>query len=402
VLASITLVDELWSGVAVTGAPSVEHELSLSHTQYVTLAFAAPLLVAAVLEGGIALFSDVADRRKLVVGGQAALAGSLLFLAWSRSAWALAFGLALAGTSSGVACGAAQALMLAEDPRGTDRAMLRWTLFAAVGDVLTPLVTGGALALGFSYRGAMLVIAGVVILQCLGLLRAGAHRVHSAEPPDDSEPPADPLRAALSRAIRRPRLWAWLFAAASCTLLDELVVALAALRMQHDQRVSEAWAAASAVAFSAGAILGAALTDRLVERLRTLARERSQTPTRVSVRAVLIVSSMLCALALAGVLASQSAIGSGVALFVVGITCAPHHALAQARAYEELPGHPGTVQALSQLFVLVDVVAPVALGSLADHAGLRAALACLALQPVIIAACAVCCEKRGRPEDART
>jgi MFS family permease len=373
----------------VTGAPSVERELALNHTAYVVLAFALPLLVAAVLEAGVALFSDVGrspkgtaayvrvDRWTLVVIGQAALGASLLFLAWTRSGWGLTLGLALAGTSSGVACGAAQALSIATDARGTERAMLRWTFFAAVGDVLTPLVTAAAIALGFSYRGAMLATAVVVIMQCLALLRGRPRGgAPSTEAPAESEPPADPLRAALSRAMRRPRLWVWLFAAASCTLLDELVVALAALRMERDQGVHEAWAAAAAVMFSGGAVLGAALADRVV--------------AWVGSRAVLVVSSVLCALALAGVLEPQSAIASGAALFVVGLTCAPHHALAQARAYDEMPGNPGTVQAVSQLFVVVDVVAPLALGFVADRVGLRAALACLALQPAIIAACAVC------------
>jgi predicted MFS family arabinose efflux permease len=246
---------------------------------------------------------------------------------------------------------------------------------AAVGDVLTPLVTAAAIALGHSYRGAMLAIAVVVAIQCVGLLRTIRAPGAAAPAPDDDEPPADPLRAALARAVRRPRLWAWLFAAASCTLLDELVVALAALRMQRDQGVSEAWAAAAAVAFSGGAVLGTALTERIV--------------ARVGSRTVLIASSALCAASLAAVLGPASPVAAAVALFVVGVTCSPHHALAQARAYDEMPGNPGTVQAIGQLFVVVDVAAPLALGLVADRLGLRAALACLALQPVVVAACAV-------------
>jgi len=50
----------------------------------------------------------------------------------------------------GIACGAAQARLVAQDPRGTDRAMVRWTFFGAVGDLVTPLVTAGAIALGFT------------------------------------------------------------------------------------------------------------------------------------------------------------------------------------------------------------------------------------------------------------
>jgi MFS family permease len=354
----------------------VEHELGLSHSAYVALAFAAPLVVAAVLEGGIALLSDVWERRLLVLGGQVALAAALLFLGWTRSPWGLTIGLAIAGAASGVACSASQALLVVADPRGADRAMVRWTLFASVGDVLAPIVTASAIGLGFSYRGAMVAVAIVVAVQCCGSLRGGL--AQGQRPPSgesiESTPPPEPLRPALRRALRRPGLWVWLFAAASCTLLDELVVALGALRMQHDQGASAALSAAAAVLFSGGAVVGALLTDRAVARFGS--------------RNVLLMSSVLCAVALGGVLAPATALASGAALFVVGVTCAPHHALAQARAYDEMPGNPGTVQAIGQLFVVVDVLAPLALGFLADRFGLRVAIACLLLQPVIIVACA--------------
>ena len=356
----------------MSGAPSIEREFALSHAGYVAFVFAVPLLLAAILEAAIALLSDMRGRRRLVVAGQAGLAASLFFVAWTESAWGLTLGLALAGTTSGVACGAAQALLVVDDPRGTDRAMVRWALFASIGDLLTPLVTASAIALGYSYRGATLVVAVVVALQCAGaaFLRDEA----SAAASRDSEPPADPLGVALSRAVRRPRLWAWLFAAASCTLLDELVVALATLRFEREQAVREALAVAAAVTFAAGSVLGAALADGVVARLGP--------------RRVLVASAVACALALGVDVTLRSALASCVALFVIGLTCAPHHALAQARAYDEMPANPGTVQALAQLFTAVDVVAPLALGLIADRFGLRAAIACLVLQPLVIAVCA--------------
>jgi hypothetical protein len=82
-------------------------------------------------------------------------------------------------------------------------------------------------------------------------------------------------------------------------------------------------------------------------------------------------------------------VASAVALFFVGVTCAPHHALAFARAYEAMPRNPGTVQAVSQLFVVIDIIAPLVVGAVADHGGLRTALATLAVQPVMIVLCAL-------------
>lgn len=88
---------------------------------------------------------------------------------------------------------------------------------------------------------------------------------------------------------------------------------------------------------------------------------------------------------------------SCVAPLMVGVTCAPHHPLAMARAYGELPDHPGTVQAVGQCasgrhasgpprsVVVVDVVAPLVLGVVADRFGLGVAIGCLLVQPAVIA-----------------
>src|SRR5260370_27469403 len=106
-----------------------------------------------------ALRSDGWGRARLVVRGQGALAAGLFLAAWASSPWGLTLGLALAGASSGVACGAAQALLLASNRTNADRAMVRWSFYCAIGDVLAPLVTGSAIALGHSYRAAMGAIA---------------------------------------------------------------------------------------------------------------------------------------------------------------------------------------------------------------------------------------------------
>ena len=370
----------------MSGAPSVEHELALSHRAYVELVFAVPLILAGLLEAGVALGSDVWDRRRLIVAGQGVLAIALAFVAWTTSGWGLALGLALAGAASGVACGAAEATLVLSHPGGPDRAMVRWALFASVGDVLAPLVAASAVALGRSYRGAMLAVAVVVGVQCVTSILAPARP--SGELARDPEPPSESMRSALARASRNPRLWAWLFAAASCTLLDELVVAVAVLRMAREQGVSDAVAAAAAVTFSLGSVAGAAVTDVAVQR--------------TSPRTVLLGSALACAACLLALLTAGSALGSCVALLSVGLTCAPHHALAQARAYQELPDRPGTVQAIARLFVVVDVLAPLALGMAADRWGLRVALGLLLAQPAAIGVCAaVLRDRRTRPLASR-
>jgi MFS family permease len=369
------LVDELWSGIAVTGAPSVERELSLTHGGYAVFVFALPLVVTAVLEACLALLSDRWPRRWFVAGGQVALIASLLVVALTPSAWGLTAGLAVAGAASGIACGAAQVMLIARDGDGA-RAMTRWTTFAAAGDVLAPIVTACALAFGSSYRGAMLAVAALVAVQFV-LTRGGARSSGNVAHADananvDVDAEESSLRAALGDAWKRPRLFTWLAIAAACTLLDEIVVALAALRIEREEHASATLATASAVVFALGGTIGSALTERAIARVH---------PSRI-----LAASGVACAAALAIFLAMPTAIASCAALFVVGLACAPHHALAQARAYAELPERPGVVQAIGQLFVIVDIAAPLALGALADRFGLRIAIACLLIEPAIIIA----------------
>lgn len=370
--------------MAVSGAPSVERELALSHWGYLTFAYALPLAAAAVLEAGTALLSDVWSRGRLIVLGQAVLAASLLFTSWTSSAWGLALGLAVAGAASGVACGAAQALLFLSSSDTADHVMVRWSLFCAIGDVLTPVATAIAIATGHSYRAAMGAVAVVVSVQCgvslrllsrvRGIPDVNLRSEHEGDP-ESTDGAAEPMHDALVRALRFPRLWGWLFAAASCTLLDELVVALAVLRLDHDRAATPALATLAAVTFSLGAIIGAAVTDRAV--------------ARTSARTVLVTSAVLTVAALLVLLVSGSAPMACAALLLVGIACAPHHPLAMAQAYGAIPERPGAVQAIGQIFVVVDIAAPLVLGAVADRFGLDSALRCLLIQPAIIAACGV-------------
>jgi len=366
----VALVDELWSGVVVAGVDSVEHELGLSHTRYVALVFSLPLIFAAILESGASLLSEAWGRKVVIVVGQAALAASLLFVAWTHSPWGLALGLAVAGTASGLACGAAQGVLVAADPANVDRALVRWALFASIGDVLAPLATACAIALGCSYRAAMAAVAAAVLGQCI----ASSRREDSEAASEDSGEAIEPLGDAIAGALRRPALWLWLLAAATCTLLDEVVVALATIRVERDLGTSAALAAAVPVAFALGSVVGTHASDRAVARLGS--------------RRVLLGSAGLCGLSLALLVACRHPVALCFALGAVGVTCAPHHALAFARAYDEVPQRPGVVQACAQLFVVVDVVAPLALGWVADGFGSRAAIACLVAQPGVILACA--------------
>lgn len=375
----MALSDELWSGVAIVAAPSVEQEQALDHQGYALLVFAVPFLLSALVEALLSLLSERVPRLLSVRLGLGVLSGSLVLCALVESGVLLALGLALAGASSGLACAAAQAELVAS-ALGSERAMARWVLFGALGDVLSPLLVAGLLHAGGSYRAAFGVVAAWA--SCVAL---AAHGSAPPNPLRDVDPlPEDevPLRHALWRGAGHVRLWIWLLGAGACTLLDEIVLALAALRARSELGFSEAAAAACATGLSLGGVVGAWATERLLERCRS--------------KAVLLASAVVCLLALVAVVLASSIGWMAFGLALLGLGAAPQYALLKARAYAALPGRPGIVNALSQVFVVLDIAGPLALGALADAHGLQVALACLALQPIVVVWVVVGLE-RGAP-----
>lgn len=414
----------------MVAAPDVENEQGLAHGSYALLVFALPLLGAALLEALVALVSDRQPRARVVGAGLVVTSLALALCAHADQGVVLALGLALAGAASGAACSAAQGELVASDPAGGARAMMRWVLFGGVGDVLTPLLVALILRAGGSYRAAFLGVAGHALLHGVLLLANGRGRSAGAgarlagdagasptgldavlppaaaagsspslpvergpdaraswEPePDptalDPEEDSAPLLEALREQARNSGLWLWLLGAALCTFLDEIVVAFAALHAERDLGVSAAVAVACVTGASAGEVVGAWLSERV---LRT-----------VSPDPVLAVSAAAALASLVAVVFAPTALTLALALIALGVSVAPQYALLKARAYAAAPGRPGVVNALAQVFVIVDVAGPLALGVLADRLGVAVALACLGVQPLAVLALAVWAGRRGR------
>lgn len=421
-LPTITLLDELWSGVPVVAAPGLEAELGSDHRGYTLIVFVVPLIASALLEAAVSLLSDRTSRRRLVVCGLIGLCCALAACALAPAGLALSAGLALAGLASGVACTAAQN-ELVQAPEGAERAMVRWVLYGAIGDTLTPPLAAAVYALGGSHRAMFAAVAALGVAQAAllawrfaadrraaalpssvdptqeGALAApapDAPRPAAPDAPDAPEPaapgpaaslldepdaPEVPLGAALRDAVGRRALWFWLFGAAMCTLLDEIVVAFAALRMQGDLALSESDAALGTTVLSLGAVLGAWATERLL--------------AHVDSARLLRASAALCLVALVVASTATSLVVIVPCFACVGLAAAPHYALLEARAYAALPERPGVVSALSQLFVVFDVLLPLGVGALADYFGLAVALGALSLQPVTVLALVALAERRS-------
>jgi MFS family permease len=410
----VALTDEYWSGIAIAGAPDVERAHDLGHGAYALLTFTLPFLGSALFDGALALLADHASRRRLASLGMLGISLGLCGCAVGDGWLSLPIGLACAGAASGMACSASQAELMERGAADREQAMMRWVLFGAIGDVLTPVLAALVISAGGNYRHAFAVAATWTLAHAAWLwprrrdkrTSASGHAALSGEAgtgsssdavakglasaasvgercasagssadsagleeggDDPEDVPAVSLMEGLRAGVANRRLWLWLLGAALCTFLDEIVIALGALHAERDLGAAPAAAVAIVTSTSVGGVVGVALSARL---LRSVGAER-----------VLIFSAGGASLALLGVLLAPNLFWLGLWLTALGAVAAPQYALLQARAYAALPGRPGVVNALGQVFVVVDVLAPLALGALADRWGVVAALGCLAVQP---------------------
>ncbi|HEX8108333.1 MAG TPA: hypothetical protein VF516_11430, partial [Kofleriaceae bacterium] len=103
---------------------------------------------------------------------------------------------------------------------------------------------------------------------------------------------------------------------------------------------------------------------------------------------LMIAAGVACAVLFAGWLAAPSAWLAVVLMVPVGATAAPLYPLASALAYARCPERSSIVLVGSHLFAPLTLALPWGLGWIADHAGVLAALALLAAQPVGLVALA--------------
>lgn len=349
----------------MVGASSIADDLAIdTGLTLFAIVLAGPTALALLLEPWIHALSDRIERRRLLDLGLAGCAVCLSLAASAEGPLTVALAIAGWGLATGVACGVAQSLLVVGvDP---DRAMTRWALATAVGDVLAPLLVGAATVVGIAWRGALLVAAGVSVL-ALTLLRFARL---SEEAPQISPPPpttSGPEKAELRAVLRDRRLLAWLFAMTSCTLLDEIVVVIAALRVGTNT---------------------VELTVQLTALLGSTAFGLSVLPRylrRYSTNQILIVTSALVAMSLLVWWWFPDGPLAWSALAVLGAAESVHWPLAKSQAFQRLPERPGLVNALESVFNLADVVLPLALGAIVSLFGIHAATLVLLLEPLVIA-----------------
>ena len=366
----LALLDELQGGLPVLGSGDLGREVGTGVGLFAVL-LAVPTALSLLVEPVVLAWSDRADRQRILVGALLAMGVMGAAGAVSTSPVALTVCIGLWGTACGVACGVAQGALVS-DAESEAVGMAGWVRGAVIGDLAAPVAVQ---ACGGDWRWAWLASAALPVALAVWVSRLSL-------PPLVADGEADPpFRVALARGLRDPVLLGWLVAVSSCTLLDEPLLVLVVLRTGG----SGALATAQVLALLAGAAGGAFLTEPLFRR--------------VPARTLLVASSVAAAVALAAWIAVGSGLLAVPLLAMLGASSAPLYTLAQAAAYARLPGRPGLVNALLGPLHWVDVVAPLALGALLSQWGMNAALAALAVQPLV---CVLVARAAGAAEPEAT
>jgi MFS family permease len=363
----VTAVDEFASGVLPATSIDVARDLVMPAGLAAGGIITAFHVLAIFVEMPLLAWSERVSARWFSVVSLAVLAVVTCAAALATGPIALAVCLALYGPASGCALGTSEGVLVESRPEERERTMTRLNLAGALGDLAVPLVLGALAWVGLGWRVALgWAAAAAALLSVVHAHAAALDRPRPAEPDEDDDNPS--VVAALRFAFGNRRLLAWSVAVALTSLLDEVLVAFAMIRLDQASPLARALAVG---AWTAG-VLGALLVlERRVGRVNS---------RRVLLASAAVVAASLVVLACSG----DVLIASG-ALFMLGVGTSALHPLASARAYASLPGRPALVNAVAAAFIPFDAFAPLVLGALALWLGTPAAILAILIAPAGIA-----------------
>lgn len=329
---------------------SFRADLGLTYAQGGTvLAAIAP---GALVGGVFPAAADRYSRRVISAGGAFGFALALAIFALGGSFAVLAGGAFLMGMASTAMVDAAEVALV--DLAGDDlrRYLARSNLLATVGDLVGPALLAGALVLGLSWRTAFGVGAVLMTLYACALsaaplpppTRAGAGA-------DDGE-----RRPGLIAVLRDPAVWVVGLIGLLMVPFDEPLVGFTVALLEQDRGAAPA--VATAVAFVG--IFGGVLAFTVLAR-----RFEGVDDHRLLLASVTAMAAGAVAIAVVPVLAVTA--GAGL-VTAIGLSLA--WLAVQHRSLRLRPGQVGTTNAVLGAISSAGAFLPMAIGALADRAGL--------------------------------
>ena len=369
-LLTTALLDELTSGFPVVALPLLRDRLHLGYAQAGFL-FTAGALSSLLIEPALNLLADRGSKRPLIASGMFAMILAFVLLGLAATYPLLLLGFVVFYPATGAAVGLSQAALVDVRPADAPRAMARWTLLSGIGDLLSPLAVSLLLALGQGWP-AICALGGSVWLAILLLFlrQRFTQRQQSAETPvaGEEEPTHVGIVAGLRLALRNIALLRWVAVNLLCTMLDEIFLAFAALYLHDRLHASPDAVSLTILAGTIGGLLSLVVFERLLPRM-----EGSR---------LLPWLALLTLAAVAAFLLAPGLQFAAPALFLVDFGAACWYPIAQAAAYDCMPGRTGTVQTVIALAAPFEIALPGVVGILSARYGITAGVAFLGLAPL--------------------
>jgi predicted MFS family arabinose efflux permease len=358
---------------------SFRADLGLTYTQAGTvLAAIAP---GALVGGVFAAAADRFSRRVIAAGGAVGFTVSLAMFAVGGSfATLLAASFVMGMASTAMVDGAEVALV---DMAGDDlrRYLARANVLATVGGLRGPAVVAAVAVAGLSWRVAFAV--GAVLMGVYALVLAAsplAPPVRNGDGEDDDRP-------GLGAVLRDPAVWVLAMIGLLMGPFDEPLVGFTIALLEQERGASAGAATVVAFVGVAGGVLAFTV---LARRLEDVPDHRLLLWSVTAMAAGAVAIAVVPVLAVVAVAALVASVGLNLAWLAV-----------QHRSLTLRPGQVGTTKAVLGTVESAGFWIPVAIGAVADRAGLTLAVGSYGLLGAAIVALAVWSGRRdGR--SART
>ena len=390
-------MDELVDGTKGAALPLIRADLHLSYAQ-IGLLIAVPLVAGSLIELPLGLVAGQGQtRHRLVMIGGAALIGSLAAVALANSYVVLMLAFIAFFPASGAFVSLTQAALMDAAPGRQQQRMAAWNLAGSCGAVIGPLLLAGVLALGGGWRPAYLALAAAGAITLAAATVAGPARpaLGQAKPAGTGTSAAGPAQPILAEVIpvepddgdgRRPTarevvaalrtagVARWLVLLEISDLLLDVLTGYIGIYLVDVAHASPAQAAIG-VAIRLGAGLAGDAAFVALSR-----RVAGPAVLRVSAAAALV---LYPAFLLVPWLPARLAI-----LAALSFATACWYPVIQAGLYASLPGQSGIAVFFASAAGLLGAAGPLAVGFIAQGAGLTWALAGLAVAPILVLAVA--------------
>jgi FSR family fosmidomycin resistance protein-like MFS transporter len=351
----------------------------------------AAIFPGAIAGGAFAAAADRFSRRAIAAGGAFGFAFSLALFAAGGSFAGLALGAFVMGMSSTAMVDAAEVAMV--DMAGDDlrRWLARSNLLATIGDLLGPALLAAAAVAGVSWRVAFAV--GAVAMGLYGLALAGAPlpappaRTRVGAGDEDEDAGGGSSRSSLRAVLRDPTVWLLGLIGMLMTPFDEPLVGFTIALLEQVRGASAAAATIVAFVGIAGGVLAFTV---LARRFEGVADERLLVGGVAAMTAGAVAIAIVPVLAVVAGAALVTSIGLNLAWLAI-----------QHRSLTLRPGQVGTTKAVLGTIESAGFWIPVAIGAVADRAGLSLAVGCFGLVGAAMLAMSLWWTRRARAAGRR-